>query len=123
MIPGNLLGLSLGSITRPMLVYKAPKLTHSSSPAKLRSQKEGQLAFSEPAGRGDAVTGGHAGLAGSNGGRDVNSWVTVKEICCLKLESDVLHRHHREVLYPDCMRDPKAVPYDRVIASNRAVLQ
>ena len=77
----------------------------------------------ESAGIGHPVTGSSGVLACSDGGGDVHSGVAIEEICSLELEADVLDRHHREILDPDCMRDSKAVPDDRIVACHRAILQ
>lgn len=62
-------------------------------------------------------------LAGTDGGRDIDSRVAVKEVGSLELEADVFHWHNWEVLHPDSVRNAKAVPNDRVIACHWPILR
>jgi hypothetical protein len=64
----------------------------------------------------------------SGGGRydcrwQIDCWVAREEVGCLEFESDVLHRHDWEVLHPDSVGDPEAVPDDWVCAGHGAVLR
>lgn len=61
-------------------------------------------------------------FAGTGGGRNVDTWIAIKEVGSLELEPNVLYRHYWEILYPNSMRDAEAVPDDGIIACHRSIL-
>lgn len=58
-----------------------------------------------------------------HGGRYVHARVAVEEVGRLQFEAHVLHGHHGEVLDTCRVRDAEAVPDDRVVAGDWAVLR